>query len=240
MIIQGKNSVREAVRAKKTIDKIYILKTLVDNESKEIINEIKGSSYSYEFVDKIILDRIATNKSHQGFVASISEFVYSTVDDMIELASKNGEQLFLVILDGIDDPQNFASIVRSCECAGVTGIIIQNRNACQVTDTVVRISAGAIYHVKIARVVNINNEIDRLKKMGVWVYGMEANGQSIYRTNLKGDLALVIGSEGNGISQLTRKKCDAICSLPMFGKVNSLNASNACAIALYEAVRQRN
>ncbi len=239
MIIEGRNSVREAVRAASQLEKIYIQDDIKGTENQELVDEIKQGEYDYQFVNKGYLDRLSTEGRHQGFVAKTREFDYSEVEDILSEAQLKGEQLFMVILDGVSDPHNLGNIVRTCECAGVHGIMIEKHSACGITETVMRVSAGAINHMKVARVVNINREIDKLKERGVWVYACELGGKSIYSTNLKGDLALVIGSEGEGVSKLTKEKCDGIISLPMKGKVNSLNASNACAIALYEALRQR-
>ena len=166
-------------------------------------------------------------------MAYTTDFNYSELDELIV----DGDCL-LVVLDEIEDPHNFGAIIRSCECAGVNGIIIPNRRATPVTDTVVKTSAGAISNVKIAKVINLNQAIEKLKQNNIWVYGLEAGGKEIYSVNLRGRVAIVVGSEGRGISKLTKEKCDEIISLPLMGKINSLNASVACGIALYEVVRQ--
>ena len=237
MIISGRNSVREAVNSDKNINVIYIQDSVKGSENQELIEMIKSKGYRYQFMPKGVMDR--KWERHQGFACDVEDYKYYELDEILNLAYKSGEQLFLLILDGIEDPHNLGSIIRTAECAGVHGIILEKRNACDVNATVSRISAGAVNHVKIAKVTNINMVINTLKQKGVWVYALEIGGEDIYKTNLKGDIALVIGSEGNGVSRLTKSKCDGIVTLPMKGKVNSLNASNASAIAVYEILRQR-
>lgn len=239
MLIYGRNSVREAVRANTNFEKIYVQNDLKGNENQEIINEIKNGNAPYTFLDKKAMDKKVNFEKHQGFIAEVAEYAYSTLDEIISGVESRGEQLFLVLLDGIEDPHNLGSIIRSCECAGVQGIILEKRNSCEVNATVMKVSAGAINHIKIAKVGNLVQAIETLKKKGVWVYSIELGGQNIYKTDLTGNLALVIGSEGFGTRRIVKEKCDLVLTLPMNGKVNSLNASNACAIALFEALRQR-
>ena len=239
MIICGKNAVIECLRANKAVFKLWINQSFKDDKNNEIIHLARKNNIKAEFIDKRKLDGLCNGEAHQGYVAKIEDFKYSTVDEILEYASKKGEQPFLVILDQVEDPHNLGSIVRVCECAGVHGIIIPKHNACSVNETVSKTSAGAITYMKIARVTNINHEIEYLKKQGVWVYAVELGGEDIYKQNLKGAVALVIGSEGYGTRALVKKNCDAVLTLPMFGKVNSLNASVACGISVFEAVRQR-
>lgn len=235
MIISGKNSVYEALKSNDTINKIQIAK---DKRGFENIVELaKMQKVRFEFVDKAVLDR--QSGFNQGIIADVVDFKYSTVQDILDVAKNSNQDVFIVILDKIEDPHNLGAIIRSCECAGVHGIIIPNRRAVPVNETVVKTSAGAISNMKIARVTNINQEIDFLKENGVWVYGFESKGESVYETNLKGPIAVVVGAEGQGISALTQKKCDKIVSLPLMGKINSLNVSVACGVALYEILRQR-
>lgn len=238
MIISGKNSVYEAINSATTINKILINNKIYDATSKEIVKKAKDKGVRVEFVDKKVLDKYGEH--HQGYVAEVIDFKYCETDDILKLAKDKGEDPLIVILDGIEDPHNLGSIVRVCECVGAHGIIIQNRRCCAVNDTVFKTSCGAINHVKIARVTNINDEIQKLKEENVWVFATDMDGESVFKTNLKGSIAVVIGSEGKGISQLTKKLCDGSISLPMFGKVNSLNASTATSAVLYEIVRQRN
>lgn len=239
MIIEGKNSVYEALESGTTINKIYALSNLSDGMSNKIIRLAKNKGLRVDFVSKNILDKLSQNGKHQGFIADIVDFTYSTVEDILNLAQEKNEPNFILILDGIEDPHNFGAIIRSAECAGVHGIIIGKHRACQVNDTVVRISSGAICNMKIAKVTNLNQTIQSLKDNGVWVYGLELGGKEIERVSLKGNVALVVGSEGRGITEQVQKNCDEIVSLEMHGKVNSLNASVATGIGLYEILRQR-
>lgn len=240
MVIYGRNSVREALNSDSAkISTIYIKQGILGKENQEVIEKIKDSGVQYKFVAKQKLDALSNGEAHQGFVAKVSEFEYSSVEDIIAYAQSLHQQLFMVMLDGVTDVNNLGNIIRSCECAGVHGIVMEKVRSCEVNATAIKVSAGAINHMKIARVPNLPQLIKRLKKMGVWVYSVELGGNDIYKTNLKGDLALVIGSEGEGTRRIVKESCDDIITLPMRGKVNSLNASNATAIALYEALRQR-
>ena len=180
-------------------------------------------------------------KNSQGIVANVTDFNYSTIEEILEYANIKNEPPFIVILDKIEDPHNLGAIIRTCECMGVHGIVIQKRNACQVTDTVEKVAAGACSYVKISRQTNITEVIKLLKKQGLWIYGLDMSGESnIYNTDLSGPIALVIGNEGDGISRLVKENCDVLMKIPMFGNINSLNASVACAISIYEVVRQKN
>jgi len=233
MIISGKNSIYEALAGKITINKVMILSTQHDDFSKKIIDMCKSRHVRFDFVKKETLDKIATH--HQGYVADVTEFEYSSLDDILE----GKQNHFILILDNIQDPHNFGSIIRVCDCVGVDGIIIPSRHSVLVNETVYKTSGGAISHVKIAKVGNINEVIKALKEQNVWVYCAEAGGKSLYSNDYKGSVALVMGSEGEGVSRLTRELCDEVISLPMFGKVNSLNVSTATSAILYEMVRQR-
>lgn len=239
MLIYGKNSIKEALNANSSFEKIFVQEDLKGEENQKIIEQIKNCGAPYSFLAKKVMDKKAKFDKHQGFIAEVAEYEYSTVDDIVNFAIEKGEHIFLVILDGIEDPHNLGSIIRSCECAGVQGIILEKRNCCDVNATVMKVSAGALNYVKIAKVTNIAQTIEGLKKRGVWVYSVELGGQNIYDANLKGDIAIVIGSEGFGTKRIVKEKSDAVLTLPMKGRVNSLNASNACAIALFEALRQR-
>ncbi len=239
MIIEGKNAVLESLKSKTAINRVYLLKNTNDKELNEISYLAKKRNIKVEIISRQELNNLSKTKNNQGVLANINNFKYSEVEDIIETADKNKEDLFLLILDKIEDPHNLGSIIRSAECAGVNGIILPKNRACPVNETVVRISSGAINHMKIASVGNLNNTIKMLKKLGVFVFALEANGQDIYKTDLTGKIALVVGSEGFGVSKLTASLCDGIVSFPMYGKVNSLNASVASGLAVYEAVRQR-
>ncbi len=240
MIIEGKNSVYEALVAGTTFNKLMVAKGLTDDTSNKIIDLARQKNIFITFVDKKVLDRSSETGRHQGFVADITDFVYNTVEEILQTAEDKNEPAFLVVLDGIEDPHNLGSIIRVCECAGVHGIVIPKQRACAVNGTVIKVSAGACSHLKIARVTNVNQTIEFLKKQGVWIYSADMDGETAYRSNLKGPIALVIGNEGKGVSKLTKQLCDGNICLPMYGKVNSLNASTATSALVYEIVRQRN
>lgn len=236
MKIKGRNAVREALKSDTNIIKI-----MASNSSSGVLSDIlslaKNKGVKVQIVDNRVLDKECEN--NQGIVAITSEFKYSTVDEILQVAEKKNEPNFILILDGVEDPHNFGSIVRVAECLGVHGIIISKNRACPVTDTVSKVSAGAIEHVKIAKVTNINTEIERLKEKNIWVYACELGGEDLDTSDLSGNIAIVMGSEGKGVSSLTRKLCDGVVSMKMYGEVNSLNVSVATGIVLYEAVRKR-
>lgn len=240
MNIEGKNSVYEALVAGKTFNKLMAAKGLSDEHSNKIINLAREKGVSINFVDRKILDRSSETGRHQGFIAEITDFVYGEIEEVLDLASQRGEQPFVVILDNIEDPHNLGSIIRVCECAGVHGIVIPKQRACSVNATVLKTSAGACNHLPVCRVANINQMIEKLKKEGFWIYCADMDGEYIYKTNLTGPVGVVIGSEGKGVSKLTKQLCDGVIRLPMYGKVNSLNASTATSAVVYEIVRQRN
>jgi len=236
--VEGRNSVYELLKTDKEIDKILVRNDLKDEASKRLINVIKSKRIKIQLVDKFVIDKESEGKRSQGFIAFVSDYKYFDIDDIIsDCKDKDG---FIVILNEVLDPHNLGSIIRVCECAGVDGIIIGKDRSASVSDTVMRISEGALNHIKVVRVTNINSAIDRLKKEGFWVYGAELGGGDVYKSDLKGKLCIVIGGEDSGVKRLTKEKCDGIITIPMFGKVNSLNASVACGIVVYEAVRQRN
>ena len=239
MKIEGRNAVREAILSGKTIDKVMIRNGSKDKVVNEIIDMCKAHKIKFQFVDGVVLDRESATKSHQGVMAYIEDFKYAEVEDILLEAKSKGEDNFILILDGIADPHNLGSIIRVAECLGVHGIIIGKNRACQVNETVVKVSAGAINHMKIARVTNIHNVIESLKKQNIWVYACELGGDPIEQVDLSGNIAIVIGSEGFGCSALTKKLCDGVVTLQMKGKVNSLNASVATGIVLYETLQKR-
>lgn len=231
MKIEGKNCVLEALRSQDTtVNGIMCAKGCVS----DITALAKSLGVKITYVDKSVLDKESVDGRHQGYIADVVDFDYCDLEDVI--AAESG---FVVILDGVCDPHNFGSIIRSCECVGVSGIVIGRNRQVAVTETVARCSAGAVSHVKIAKVTNVNNAIEQLQQNGFWVYALDMDGEEITKTDLSGKVALVVGGEGSGVSALTRKRCDGIVSLPLKGKVNSLNASVACGVALYEVVRQR-
>lgn len=236
MNAEGRNAVREAVASAKTVDKVLVQNGLRDSESKELLRQIKESGVKFSFTDKSVLDKLSTTKKHQGFIAFLSDFVYSEEEEIIEDSLANKRPI--LILDGIEDTHNLGSIIRVGECGGVAGIIIGKHRSATVTDVVMRISEGSANHVKIAKVVNVNAAIEKIKSAGIFVYALELGGTSIYETNLTGATAIVVGGEDTGVNALTKKISDGVITIPMFGKINSLNASVAAGIALFECVRQ--
>lgn len=236
MLIEGRNATKEALQSDTTVEKIMIAKGQIDSTLKYIISLAKEQKIRVDYADKVVLDKLSQTGKHQGVIAFTTEFKYSDLDEI--LASKEENRLIL-ILDGIEDPHNLGSIVRVAECHGVDGIVIPKLRSASVNETVIRTSAGATQHMKIAKVTNINDTIRELKDKFFNVVGLDMDGVPLADYHLTGDLAMVIGNEGSGIKQLTAKLCDAMVSIPMFGKVSSLNASVATGIALYECRKQR-
>lgn len=239
MKIEGKNPVRELLKTDETIEKIMILNGTVDPEIRKFQQIAKDKNIKIEFVDKRVLDKTSETGHHQGVIAIHTDFKYADLDDTIQNARNNGKDILFIVLDEVLDPHNLGSVIRVAECAGATGVIIPNRRSATVNETVVRTSAGATAFMPVIKVNNLNQAIEEMKKQNIWVYAADMDGEQMYKTNLKGDIALVIGGEGTGVRELTRKSCDGIISIPMFGNVNSLNASVSAGIVLYEAVRQR-
>lgn len=238
MKIEGRNQVTEAIKSGKTINKIYVDKNFATRKD-EIISLAKQNRVRIEFLPKKAMDEISVTNHHQGYIAETIDFEYCNVEDILKVANDRAEAPFVVLLDGIEDPHNLGAIIRTCECAGVHGIIIPKQRACQVNETVVRTSAGAIANMKIARVTNLKEAVDTLKEAGLWIYVSETGGENIYKQNLTGPIGVVIGSEGNGVKPSLRTYCDGIITLPLKGNVNSLNASVASALCVYEVLRQR-
>lgn len=237
MIVEGINVVRELLNESVKIDKIIAEETN-NYEIIKLIDKARRMGVQVQVLEKKDFIKYAKSEN-QGIIAYISNYRYAEIKDIFLDAERKNQQPFIVILDGITDPHNLGAIIRTCECAGVHGVIIPKNRACEVNATVFKTSAGAVSHMKVVMETNLTNTIKELKKQGVWVYGLEAGGKSIYSADFTYPTALVVGSEGKGISQLVGKNCDEILSLDMFGKVNSLNASNAAAIGIYEVVRQR-
>ena len=237
MLAEGKNPVVEALKSGVTIEKILVLDKTDDNVIREQIKIARDKCIRVEFVQRQALDRLSKTGHHQGIIAFTSEFEYSELEDVMKDGSREGRRFF-ILLDKLSDPHNLGSIIRTAECSGVTAVVIPNRNSVLVNETVMRASAGAINHVKVCKVGNLNDAIKKLKEDGVFVYVTDMDGENIYKTNLKGDIAIVIGSEGFGVSALTRKLADQVVSIPMYGNINSLNASVSAGICMYEAVRQ--
>ena len=198
-----------------------------------------GKGLKVEFVDKRGLDKVSETGHHQGIIAIYSEFKYADLDEVIAKTKAQGKDIMFIVLDEVLDPHNLGSVIRVAECAGATGVIIPSRRSATVNETVVRTSAGATAYMPVIKVSNLNQAIEEMKKQNIWVYAADMDGEQMYKTNLKGDIALVVGGEGTGVRDLTKKLCDGVISIPMYGKVNSLNASVSAGIVLYEAVRQR-
>ncbi len=239
-LIEGRNAVIEALKSDRTIEQILIAKG--DNEGS--INVVyalaKEKNIVIKEVERKKLDQMSETKSHQGVMAIVTPYKYYEIDQILNSAKEKGEKPFIVILDEIEDPHNFGSIVRCAEVCGVHGIIIPKRRNVGVTPTVYKSSAGAVEHMKIAKVTNINATIQLLKDEGIWVYGADMDGESYcFETDFKGAVAIVIGSEGRGISKLTKEKCDVLVKIPMVGEINSLNASVAGGIIMYEVLKQK-
>ena len=238
MNIEGKNQVVEALKNGTTINKIIVDKNYLSRKD-DVISLAKKSGVRLEFLPKKSMDTISLTGHHQGYIAQAVDFEYCQVEDILQVAKNRNHDAFVVLLDGIEDPHNFGAIIRTCECAGVDGIIIPKLHACQVNETVIRTSVGAIANVKIARVTNLKEAIDTLKDNGLWIYVCETGGENIYKQNLTGPIGILVGSEGFGVKQSLRTYCDGIITLPLNGSVNSLNASVASAITIYEVLRQR-
>lgn len=238
-IIEGRNPVLEALKSGRTVEKLFIAKGVVEGSLKMIISKAKDMGIVISEVDRKKLDEMSTTHSHQGVIALVSPYAYSTIDEILKLAEERGEEPFIVILDEIEDPHNLGSIIRSANVSGAHGVIIPKRRSALVTATVAKASAGAVEYTKIAKITNLNQTIKELKEKGLWVIGTDMDGEICYNSNLKGPIAIVIGSEGKGISRLVKENCDGVVSIPTKGDINSLNASVAAGIIMYEIIRQR-
>lgn len=239
-LIEGRNAVMEALRAGTSIDKIYLQKGETDRTLGHIASTAREKGIVVVDADKRKLDFMSRTKAHQGVIALASVREYVSVEDILDIARQKGENPLLVVCDEISDPHNLGAIIRTAECAGAHGVIIPKRRSAGLTSIVGKTSAGAVSYVPVARVPNIAALLKDLQKAGVWVFGTAAEGSTtLYDADLRGSAAIVIGSEGDGMSRLVREGCDFLVSIPMKGKISSLNASAAAAILLYEAVRQR-
>lgn len=238
--IAGKHSVLEALRSGRTINKIWIAENAQKQLTQPIIAEAKQNGVIVQTADKRKLDQMVENVQHQGVVAQVAAYDYVEVEDILALAKSKNEEPFILILDEIEDPHNLGSILRTADCTGVHGVIIPKRRSVGLTATVSKTSAGAVEYVRVARVTNLAQTIEQLKERGIWVAGTDvAAQQPLYKTNLNMPLALVIGNENKGMGRLIKEKCDFLLKLPMFGHINSLNASVAASVFMYEVVRQR-
>jgi 23S rRNA (guanosine2251-2'-O)-methyltransferase len=237
-MILGRNPVMEALKNDREMEKILIAKG-TEGSILKIVGMAKDKKIPIIYGDKLTLDRVANGVPHQGIIAYSSSFKYCEVEDILALAKNRDEEPFIIILDNIEDPHNLGAIMRSAEVTGVHGIVIPKRRAVGVTDVVSRASAGAVEYMACAKVANIVQTIEKLKAAGLWIAACDVEGEPYYKTNLNGGICLVIGSEGFGISKLVKEKCDFTTSIPMVGKISSLNASNAAAVLMCEVRRQR-
>ena len=239
-IISGRNPVLEAIRSGRAINKILIEKNASRTSTSELITLAKQNRIPFEFVDRRLIAKVDPKSAGKGVIAYVATKEYANLDDLLRISKDLNEPPFFVILDGIEDPQNLGAILRTADAAGVHGVITRTRRAAGLTAGVSRASAGAVEYVPVARVANITQVIDELKKRNVWVIGIDMNGETDYRqADYKTATAIVIGSEGKGLSHLVRQHCDSIVRIPMKGKLSSLNASVAAALIIYEVYRQR-
>lgn len=239
LTIEGRNAVLEAFRAGKTIDKIFVLDGCQDGPIRTIVREAKKGDTILSFVAKERLDQMSETGKHQGVVAYAAAYGYAQVEDILNAARKKNEPPFVILLDGIEDPHNLGAIIRTANQAGAHGIIIPKRRAVGLTATAAKASAGAINYTPVAKVTNLVKTMEQLKEEGLWFVCADMDGGVMYGQNLKGPIGLVIGSEGDGVSRLVKEKCDFVTKIPMFGDIDSLNASVAAGILAYEVVRQR-
>ena len=238
-VIEGRNAVIEAYRAGKTIDKLFVLEHCKEGSMNTVIREAKKHDTIINYVKKERLDQMSETGKHQGVIAYAAAYDYASVDDILEKAEQKGEAPFIIILDDIEDPHNLGAIIRTANLAGAHGVIIPKHRAAGLTATVVKASAGAIIYTPVAKVTNISKTIDELKDKGLWFVCADMGGSTMYDLDLRGPIGLVIGNEGKGVSRLVKEKCDFVASVPMFGDIDSLNASVATGVLAYEIVRQR-
>ncbi len=238
-ILEGKNPIFEAYKSGRGIRKLFVLKGNRDEKINKLVDDLKKTHCIISFLDRDKLDAIASTKANQGIIAEVEDYKYVEVDDILSYAESKGEDPFILILDEIMDPHNFGAIIRTVEALGVHGIIVKNRNQSVVSSIVSSASAGAVNYVKIARVSNLSKTIEELKEKGFWFACADMDGEPIGSQNLKGKFGLVVGNEGSGVSRLVKEKCDFIVSIPMKGKIDSLNVSVATGILLYDILKFR-
>lgn len=237
--IEGRNAVLEALRAGKPIDKLYVLDGCPDGPVRTIIREAKKGDTIINYVKKERLDQLSETGHHQGVIAMAASYEYATVEDILEKAREKGEAPFIFVLDNIEDPHNLGAMIRTANLAGAHGVIIPKRRAVGLTPTVARTSAGAINYTPIAKVTNLKQTMEQLKKEGMWFVCADMDGTPYYQMDLKGPMGLVIGNEGEGVSRLIKETCDFVASIPMKGDIDSLNASVAAGVLAFEIARQR-
>lgn len=238
-VCEGRNPVLEAFRSGKTIDKLFVLDGCHDGPVQTILREAKKKNTIVNYVKKERLDQLSETGRHQGVIAYLAAYGYAEVSDILDRAAEKNEPLFIIILDGIEDPHNLGAIIRTANLAGAHGIIIPKHGASGLTATVARASAGAVNYTPVAKVTNITRTMEDLKKQGLWFVCAAADGDTMYKLNLTGPIGLVIGNEGSGVSRLVRESCDMTAAIPMNGDIDSLNASVATGVLAYEIVRQR-
>ena len=239
LTIEGRNAVMEAFRSKKTIDKLFIQDGCQDGPVRSIVREAKKTDCIISYVAKERLDQMSETGKHQGVIAYAAAYEYAEVSDILEKAKEKGEDPFIFILDNIEDPHNLGAIIRTANLAGAHGVIIPKNRAVGLTATVAKASAGALNYTPVAKVTNLSQTIEELKKEGLWFVCADMDGEIMYRQNLTGPIGLVIGNEGEGVGRLVKSKCDLVARIPMQGDIDSLNASVAAGVLAYEVVRQR-
>ena len=239
LTIEGRNAVLEVFRSGKTIDKLFLLDGCVDGPIKTIHREAKKHDTIISYVTKERLDQISETGKHQGVIAYAAAYTYATIEDMLQKAKDAGEDPFLIFLDNVEDPHNLGAIIRTANLAGAHGVVIPKRRAVGLTATVAKASAGAINYTPVAKVTNLSQTIEALKEQGMWFVCADMDGQPMYDLNLTGSIGVVMGNEGSGVSELVKKHCDFVASIPMKGDIDSLNVSVATGVLTYEIVRQR-
>lgn len=238
-MIEGRNAVLEAFRSGKTVDKLYVQDGCKDGPVQTILREARKQDTIVQFIGKERLSQLSETGKHQGVIASVASYAYSTVEEMLALAKERGEDPFLILLDNIEDPHNLGAIIRTANLAGAHGVIIPKRRAAGLTAVVAKTSAGALHYTPVAKVTNLVKTMEELKEQGLWFVCADMDGERMYDLNLKGPIGLVIGSEGEGVGRLVKETCDFVASIPMKGQISSLNASVAAGVLAYEIVRQR-
>lgn len=239
LTIEGRNAVIEAFRSGKTIDKLFLLDGCKDGPIQTVLREAKKRDTIINYVSKERLDQMSETGKHQGVIAYAAAYEYGTVEEMLHSAEEKGEPPFLILLDNIEDPHNLGSIIRTANQVGAHGVIIPKRRAVGLTATVAKASAGAINYTPVAKVTNLVKTMDELKKQGMWFVCGDMDGETMYQLDLTGAIGVVIGNEGNGVSRLVKENCDFTAAIPMYGDIDSLNASVAMGVLSYEVVRQR-
>lgn len=237
MVVEGINCITELLKSDYGVEKV-VLEQSSNPKIAEILTLCADKKVKYEIVERKTINKLAKTDHNQGVVAFVPSYQYVFLEEILKDCEQKGKQPLLIMLDGIEDPHNVGAIIRTCECMGVDGVIIGQNRACEINETVFKTSAGAIAHIKVAQVVNLSQTIEKLKKKNIWCYALEAGNTKLDQADLTGGVMLVVGSEGFGVSRLVAKTCDGTLSIPMFGQINSLNASNAAAIAMYEVTRQ--